>query len=340
INMYKKTSDISYLYIAAERASHIIRSNDRSVYHDDTKSGWDVKVFSNNNKATSFLVHDAIILDSLLMLAKEIASSQELNKRYPNYLNDLKKVFQNNYAHHHKQFYNYDSDVLGIIKKGEAYYTFPDGDGYKYDRVNLPFNMMNAYVRPLINYAIISHDDKYLEIATSLGKLFKRHLQYVEDSNSYLWPYWWGMYRDGWSKGQLSKNTPSQEKSSSPDYVDIDHASLDIRAVLALKENGLVFNNDDLQRFLNRMLILVKDEDYKTPLLIDGTIKSANYNSIEYLWGQLSELRPDAQCEFLKVVGGFPYVQDAYTPTARFELLGYSYLVDMVENYKCNINGY
>ncbi|GKQ99850.1 hypothetical protein [Aeromonas hydrophila] len=340
VNMYKKTSDISYLYLAAERATHIINSNDRSVSHNNMKSGWDVKVFSNNNKATSFLVHDAIILDSLLVLAKEFSSSQELSKRYPNYLDDLKKVFINNYDHHHKQFYNYNSDVLGIIKKGEAYYTFPDGDGYKYDRVNLPFNMMNAYIRPLINYAMLSHDDKYLEIATSLGKLFKRHLQYEEKSNSYLWPYWWGMYTDGWSKGQLSKNTPSQKKSSSPDYVDIDHASLDIRAVLALKENNLVFNNDDLQRFLNRMLILVKDEDYKIPLLIDGSIKSANYNSIEYLWGQLSELRPDVQCEFLKVAGGFPYVQDAYTPTARFELLGYSYLIDVVDSYKCNINGY
>lgn len=340
INMYKKTSDMSYLYLAAERALHIINYRDRGFSQDDMKFGWDVKVFSNNNKATSFLVHDAIILDSLLMLAKEITSSQELNKRYPNYLNDLKKVFTNNFEYHYKQFYNHDSDVLGITQKGEAYFTFPDGSGYKYDRVNLPFNMMNAYVRPLINYAEIANDDKYLEIANSLGRLFKRHLRYEEGSNSYLWPYWWGMYTYGWSKGQLSKNTPSHEASSSPDYVDIDHASLDIRAVLALKDNGLVFNNDDLQRFLNRMLILVKDDDYKTPLLIDGSIKSANYNSIEYLWGQLSEQRTDAQCEFLKVAGGFPYVQDAYTPTARFELLGYSYLIDAGDFYKCNINNY
>lgn len=340
INMYKKTLDKSYLYLAAERALHIINSSDRSISQNDIKSGWDVKVFSNNNKATSFLVHDAIILDSLLLLAKEIKSSQELSKRYPNYLNDLKKIFVNNFKYHHKQFYNYDSDVLGIIQKGEAYYTFPDGDGYKYDRVNLPFNMMNAYVRPLINYAELFNDDKYLEIAISLGRLFKRHLQYEEKSNSYLWPYWWGMYTYGWSKGQLSKNTPSHKVSSTPDYVDIDHASLDIRAVLALKDNSLVFNNDDLQRFLNRMLILVRDNDYKTPLLIDGSIKSANYNSIEYLWGQLSEQRSDTQCEFFKVAGRFPYVQDAYTPTARFELLGYSYLIDLEKGYKCDLNGY
>lgn len=340
INMYKKTLDMSYLYLAVERALHIINSSDRSISQNDMKSSWNVKVFSNNNKATSFLVHDAIILDSLLILAKEITSSQELSKRYPNYLNDLKKIFVKNFEHHYKQFYNYDSDILGIIQKEEAYFIFPDGDGYQYDRVNLPFNMMNAYVRPLINYARFSNDDKYLEIASSIGRLFKRHLQYEEKSNSYLWPYWWGMYKYGWSKGQLSKNTPSHKASSSPDYVDIDHASLDIRAVLALKDNNLIFNDNDLERFLNRMIILLKDDDYKTPLLIDGSIKSANYNSIEYLWGQLSEKRPDAQCEFLKVAGGFPYVQDAYTPTARFELLGYSYLIDAGNGYKCDINGY
>lgn len=341
INMYKKTSDISYLYLAAERASNILSSNYRDPSKDDSGYfGWKVKVFSNNNKATPFLVHDAIILDSLLELAKEIRPSQELSARYPNYLDDLNNVFISNFEHHQKQFFYFENDALKITKQGEGYYTFPEGDGYKYDKVNLPFNMMNAYIRPLLNYAKITNDDKYLLVAHSLGRLFKRHLRYEKNSNSYLWPYWWGMYTHGWSKGQLSKNTPNQKAPSSPEYVDIDHASLDIRAVLALKDDGAIFNNSDLQRFLNRMLILVNDDDYKTPLLVDGSIKSANYNSIEYLWEQLSEQRLDAQCAFLKTAGSFPYVQDAYTPTARFELLGYSYLIDVEKAYKCNLNNH
>lgn len=64
------------------------------------------------------------------------------------------------------------------------------------------------------------------------------------------------------------------------------------------------------------MISNVKDSDYKAPLLINGTIKSANYNSIEYLWGEITEYNCIARDVFLQNINNFPYVQDAYTPTA------------------------
>ena len=338
LNVYKKTFERRYLYLAAERASNILKSfkQGREINERDL-SGWGVKVFSDHNKPTSFLVHDAIIFDALLLVAKEMQNDPELLSRYPLYLNRVKNAFAMNFIHHSKQLFTFEDDAYDITVKGESYYVFPSGDGYKYDNVNLPFNMMNAYVRPLINYSELTGDAQYKEIAYSLGRLFKRHLQYDRFNNSYLWPYWWGMYDKGWENGTVSKNTPKQQSSSFSGYVDIDHASLDIRAVLSLKKEEKLFGEEDVSRFINRMLLLVDDNDYKTPLLVDGSIKSANYNSIEYLWGELSQYSMEAQCVFLKMGGRFPYVQDAYTPTARFELLGYSYMLSESEKGQCNI---
>lgn len=332
INFSEGTGDQTYLYWAAERAKNILHRTDSELFKNRNlganNPSWSVKVFSHNPpEPASFLVHDAAILDALLLLAEKMDSNPALNMRYPGMIESIKYLFVQNYAFHKKNIILPHTDRFGLIRKDELYFTFPGGDGYKYDGINLPFNMMNSYVRPLIKYSELSGDSSYKDVAISLGKLFKRHISKIEQFNSYLWPYWWGLYSTGWEKNTISVNTPSHKPSVQNDIVDIDHASLDLRAVIALVDQKLVFDSCDLHRFANTMISLVSDGDYKTPLLIDGSIKSANYNSIEYLWGELAEHDKRAMIKLEERVQNFPYVQDAYSPTARFELIGISHLV-------------
>jgi hypothetical protein len=328
INFGEVTGDRTYIYWAAERARNILRRTDMALRNGVGAPTWSVRVFSNNApQPASFLVHDALVLDALLMIAERIKADRLLDVRYPGLSQKIQETFEENYHFHSKNRVDWQSDKFGITHKGEMYFVFPRGAGYRYDGVNLPFNMMNAYVRPLLRYSQLSGDPSYKDVAVALGNLFKRHLVKMDNNESYLWSYWWGLYVKGWEGNSISINTPKHEPSLQQDIEDVDHASLDLRAVISLLGEDLVFDICDLDKFSNTVIPLIDRDDYRSPLLINGAIESANYNSTDYLWGELAENDEQVLSRLKARLKDFPYAQDAYIATARFELIGISHLL-------------
>jgi len=332
INIASKSNNQNYWYEVAERASNILKRTDNKLgiytYDRQSSSQWSLGAFGNNHSVNiPYLVHDSSILDSLLQLAKQMDKDNILKLRYGNMYNDIIKIFEKNYDEHIKYLVTSSDDKFGIVESGEAYFIFPPGSPYEWDGVNLPFNMMNSYVRPLLIYSEITGNKKYKNLAISIGTLFKRHLRNDIENKLVVWPYWWGLYDLGWTSGEVSSNTPIHVAPREKGLSDVDHSSLDIRAVNSLFKRGLVFDYSDITRLSNTMKYNVDDNDYRSPLLIDGSIKSANYNSIEYLWAEVSEFNDEANDILKSSLSYFPYVQDSYTPTARFELVGLSHLI-------------
>jgi hypothetical protein len=322
----------NYWYEIAERALNLIGRVDRDIgvftYDSSSTSHWSVSAFNDGDSSfIPFLVHDSSILDALLLLATQLKYDEVLNASYPGLYGEILYLFESNYTESINELVSFDGDKYGIIESGEVYFTFKKGSPYQWDGVNLPFNMMNSYVRPLLMYYDLTGVQKYNDLALSIGSLFKRHLIPLEITNSYVWPYWWGLYDKGWSGSDISTNTPEHNSQSVKLLSDVDHSSLDIRAVNSLFKRGMVFDDEDVLRISNTMAFNLTDNDYRSPLIIDGSITSANYNSIEYLWAEVAEFSYDSCVILNDSLMYFPYVQDAYTPTGRYELVGLSHLI-------------
>lgn len=191
--------------------------------------------------------------------------------------------------------------------------------------------MMNAYIRPLILYLAIYGGDQYLNDAISLSRLFKRHLRI--DNNSYLWPYWWGLYTQGWADGDVSVNHRAHiGLPLTEDVSDIDHSSIDLRSILYLYKLGYLYDKTDIDLFKNRVSHLLDYRPYVKPLLIHGRITSANYGSIFFLLSKFSCEDEYLYCKFRHNINNMPYLQDAFLPWGRFEIVAYSLPVKLVEN--------
>lgn len=332
INMASATNDMTYWYYVAERANNILKRTDEalSINDYDNKSGphWSMRLFSiDNSKYVPYLVHDALILDTLSLLATKLKDDEILKLRYPNLYRNIISIFERNYQDNEKYHIRFVDDKYNLIRNDESYYIFPYNSPYLYDGVNLPFNMLLSYVRPLLLYAKLTANDKYAANAYSMVNLFKRHIIYIDTTDSWEWPYWWGLLRSGWQEGTVSVNTRSFAANNNKDIEDVDHGSIDIRAIIALINNGTLFEKSDINKLVNTLLVMIGNDYQKFPSGIDGSYKSANNNSKIYLWSELAEYDKRANNLFSIIMSDFPYVQDNFTATARFELVGITHMM-------------
>jgi len=182
VNIASVSSDKSWWYILAEKATNLVSAADENIniadYSNSTGPHWSTIIFSADiPKFVPFLVQDASIIDALLLVAERLDKDELLNARFPTLKGKIDDLFKRNYEHYDRFHIHYGNDKYNIIEPFESYYIFPyNSPATVYDGVNVPFNMMMIYVRPLLIASKLYNDDKYVNDAASLARLFSRHI--------------------------------------------------------------------------------------------------------------------------------------------------------------------
>lgn len=175
--------------------------------------------------------------------------------------------------------------------KGEGYYlTCEKGESFPADNVGQPFNFLGRHVCVQLALYRLTGKKVYLERSERMVQLFKNRLKYDSAQDLYVWNYWYEpMTTTGWSpKDNLSFNV--RYFHPAPNVEDVSHGVLDIAMVVAANRAGIGFNNTDVRRFANTLLINVLMPD-RTGVRrrVDGQGEYPAYFRALHGWLELSE---------------------------------------------------
>lgn len=138
-------------------------------------------------------------------------------------------------------------DASGSDGPGDAEGCYVDA---AFKRPALPFNMMNALGRALL---VVSEwrdaPDWALELATKLLRIFRKRLTHLPDKDCYDWSY------------QAEKGRGE----------DISHAAINVDLAARGAARGLVFDEQDMQRFANTFLAVVRRGETEWADTVSGT---------------------------------------------------------------------
>ncbi|MDC0674893.1 hypothetical protein [Nannocystis radixulma] len=153
-----------------------------------------------------------------------------------------------------------------------GYYVFrADATFLEYAGVDQPLNQSNALGLALLALHDVTGEPAYLEKATALASRFKAQLTAGPDGE-YLWNYWGGPYA---GNGE-----------------DISHAALNVEFAALAAERGVVFSDDDVDRFALTFLRRVyRDDATFSDFVGGGPSNDASYRPQIGRWLPLARRR-------------------------------------------------
>jgi len=116
---------------------------------------------------------------------------------------------------------------------------------------------------------------------------------------------------------------------------DIDHGSLDVRGVISLANDGIIFNVSDIDILSNTLIQIIGNNFSTISGDIAGGRKSPNNLSAIMLWSILSEYNDDVLKLYRRLITDLPPVYDYHNLTARYEIVGVSHLI---KSNRINVN--
>jgi len=204
----------------------------------DTVAGWSCNAFTGGENHI-WIIHSALILepiiDYLLILKGDDRLFEEFKDRFNKILAEVEKSVE-----------IFDSDYVKLNEKGEGYYVDDYLKKSYNDKGNLPFNHQNAMGKVLIKLWYLTGKEKYLNRAKELAKFFKRHLVLAQNK-SYVWEYRVPVERS-LAEYPEEEKTPKVFKKAA---ANVSVAALDIGFVVLCFKTGIVFNSEDINRFIN-----------------------------------------------------------------------------------------
>ena len=153
----------------------------------------------------------------------------------------------------------------------EGFYRFrQDASFLDYAGVDLPLNQSNAMGRLLLALRQVTGGDAYLDKASGLAARFKDQLSL--DGEAYVWNYWGGSYS---AYGE-----------------DVSHAAINVDFAVLCAEQGVVFDETDLERFAATLLdnVLVDDRT-SCDQVGGGSTNGSSYRPQIARWLRLGALR-------------------------------------------------
>jgi hypothetical protein len=93
--------------------------------------------------------------------------------------------------------------------QGEGYYlTCERGESFPADNVGQPINFLGMHTSSQLALYRLTGKKEYLERSEKMARLLKNRLQYNQDSDLYVWTYWYEpMTTTGWKpEDMLSSN--------------------------------------------------------------------------------------------------------------------------------------
>lgn len=271
--MYNASKDIYYLKKLIDHADVVLSNRDDAIglldYRGITSAGWRSKKYTSTVDSTyyySFIVHSGMITfpiirfvdivhrDSTLLVLMTTDGITFLEKAN----NYLKKV-EETIAYHDDQWINGPGET-------EGYYVYrSDAEFLKYSKYidpgkHLPFNQQNALGRVLILLYKLTGKDKYYDKALRLANFFKSRLKILDD-NSYVWNYWMDI-NNAVYKGRGE---------------DISHASINVSFAVLAFHNSIVFDNINMQRFVNTFTKRIAQSDGNLFDWVSGDYYESDY---------------------------------------------------------------
>lgn len=146
--------------------------------------------------------------------------------------------------------------------KGEGYFlTCERGESFPADNVGAPFNFQGRQVCALLALHRLTGKKIYKEKAEKICRMFKNRLRYNQQKDLYEWNYWFEpMTTVGWKpEDKLSANVNVFKPYAITE--DVSHGILDIAMVAEATAQGVVFDQTDLKRFANTLLLHVMTPD-------------------------------------------------------------------------------
>lgn len=161
---------------------------------------------------------------------------------------------------------SYDDIIKRLWREGpgknEGYFlTCEKGESFPADNVGQPFNFLARQVCAMLALHRLTGKQVYKEKAEKICRMFKNRLRYDQQNDLYQWNYWFEpMTTTGW---QPADNISANVKYFKPYAIteDVSHGILDIAMIAAAKEQGVVFDNTDMKRFANTLLVNVMTPD-------------------------------------------------------------------------------
>lgn len=199
----------------------------------------------------------------------------------------------------------HDEEYVDSARSG--YYRFEPGAPLWCDGVGVPHNQNLAMARAMVELYRVTGDWGRRARAEKLALRLKNELVFT-DRLAYVWRYWWGPGLRGWQP----HNSPSINTvryGGHRAYEDIMHGAHDIDTVADAAEAGIVFEDRDVARMANTLLLNMRDgADFHTR--VDGSTLGSPLRDVSRAarWMALARVSKD--------------VYDATTPGLAEALIG------------------
>ncbi|NDD31176.1 MAG: hypothetical protein EB084_23235 [Proteobacteria bacterium] len=279
LEAYEATKNTKYLDKVSRHLDKIVQLRDSAVGWKDYRGlslpAWQSTKYDIENKPGIWAVHTGIIAHGLAKFAALV--KHDNLSAYQTKADAYLQAARSALAVHDDEFVTQGDAGFYIARKG-----FPIAT----DGVNLPTNMNLAMALAHLAVYQASGDAAQLERATRIARTVQGTLT-PTSTGGCTWHYTFDQGFDGWGPG-TSTHTPSSTGNRTVE--DTSHGALDVQAISALHEAGVVFTDSDMQRLGSQLERVVLKTDV-FPAYIDGSGTSANPGKVAS-WSDLSHWSP------------------------------------------------
>lgn len=237
LEVYQNTKDYIYIKKFIHQANHIIAKTDKERgikdYKGRTRIGWSAIKYSKDKKTPLVhLLHTGMILYPLLKFCSLIKTDASLSP-YSETANLFIQIAEEAISEFEDQWrFNKEKD--------EGCYWF-EGDEPILTNLKLPMPLNHnlSIGRVILKLYKLTEKENYLKKCKALGSFFKKNI--IETpKGSYIWGY------------RPIPYTFSQIE-------DISHGSIDVEFAIEMYRNSLIFNYEDMKKFVQTFISLKKD---------------------------------------------------------------------------------
>ncbi len=192
------------------------------------KAGVAFRVTATKPESVEYQVHDGMVTYPVAQFIEAVYTTADPDPKYRAKAEEYAALL-------HKHFYEKWERTWLDLPDGAGLYKFTPNVTQRFPDTSLPHNQYLALARTWVvlkDVPGLEHRDEYLDRATRMARYFHKHLQL--SGNAYVWNYW---------------DPLPEEEGIGRHIEDHSHATIDIGFAVEATKRGVVFTEQDLQRF-------------------------------------------------------------------------------------------
>lgn len=233
--MYRATLNRKYLKEAARNIDIELTTAANNRWQ------WTTATYSiDQTTQYPYTVHDGMILTPIAEFVRIVEADQPNLSPFKQSADKYLRILEKHFAH------KWDAQWIQL-DDGRGFFVLPEWDTQYaglHPGISLPYNQSEAFGRFLFKLFLITGNTSYRDKAVAIATTLKSAISMKEDC-CYVWPY---------AGDLLSTDGPRYTAVS-----DTSHANIDIGFVQDLVDQGVVFDQSDLERIAATFLRYVYD---------------------------------------------------------------------------------